>query len=332
MTILWLDIETFSPVPIKHGTHAYAEEAEVIIVQWALGDDPVQVWDVANGYAPPDWKRALQDMIDCADRVRIHNSAFERTLLRRHGVTIPVEKIDDSMVIALLHSLPGKLEQLCAILGLPEDKAKDKRGKKLIQLFTKPRPKNMKLRRATRETHPVEWEEFLEYAAQDVVALRYVFHRLPRWNYTERERRLWHLDQDVNDLGFAVDADLARSARRAFDRAAGTLADAAREATGGLVGSATQGKRLLAFLQEEHGLDISDLQGGTIEKVLRGDLSHETRELLKIRQQAAATSPSKYSALLNGVSSDGRLRGTLQFSGAARTRRDAGRVFQSGGA
>lgn len=327
MYTLHLDIETFSPVPITHGTHRYAEEAEVIIVQWAIDEGPVTVWDLTDG-THPEWQTKLEAMIDIADRVVIHNSPFERTVLRRHGVGIPLDKIEDTMVLALLHSLPGKLEQICDILALGTDKAKDKRGKRLIQLFTKPRPKNIKTRRATRDTHPAEWQEFLEYAERDVVATREVHKRLPRWNYSPRERRLWQLDQAVNDDGFLCDVALAHAARGAFDRASGALAVAAHAATGGAVASATQRGRLLAYLKDERGLDIADLQKGTLERLLRGDLSAETRELLEIRQKASATSPAKYGALINAVSADGRLRGAIQFSGAARTRRDAGRIFQ----
>ena len=208
---LHLDIETFSTVPIKHGAHRYAEEAEVLLVALAIDDGPVQVWDTQDAV---NWRDALQQAADKAEKVVIHGSGFDRTVLRHCGVVIPPEKIEDTMVVALQHSLPGALGTLCDVLGVPQDKAKDKAGKKLIHLFTKPRPKNVKLRRATRETHPNEWQQFIEYARIDVVAMRDVRGRLPRWNCVPSERALWLLDQEVNDRGFAVDLDLARSAIR----------------------------------------------------------------------------------------------------------------------
>jgi len=227
-----------------------------------------------------------------------------------------------------MHSLPASLGTLCDVLGVPSDKAKDKDGKKLINLFCKPRPKNMKLRRATRETHPDEWQRFIEYARLDVDATDHIRTRLPRWNYSAGERELWQLDQDVNDRGIAVDRDLARSALRAFERASRSLATRAGHLTGGAVGSATQRTAFLDHMREAHGLEMEDMTGATVTRMLREDVTPEVRELLEIRQQAAATSPAKYTVLLNGASRDGRLRGLIQFCGAARTGRDAGRLFQ----
>lgn len=324
MKILHLDLETFSTTSIKAGAHRYAEDAEVLLVAWASNDDPVAVWETEK---LPYWRDALQAMIDDADRVVIHNSAFDRTVLRHVGVDVPVGKIIDTMVLALLHGLPGSLGQLCEALGVPQDKAKDKRGKRLINRFTKPQPKNMKVRRATSETHPDEWQEFIEYAALDVDAMRDILGRLPRWNDTPSERELWRHDQNINDRGIAVDVELAKSALRAFDRAFGTLAARIERLTDGAVKSATQRGRMIEYLRGA-GLNLDDLTKGTLETTLRGDLDPKVRELLEVRQQASATSPAKYKALIDAASSDGRLRGTIQFSGAARTARDAGRIFQ----
>lgn len=325
MAAIYLDLETFCETPITAGTHRYAEGSEVMLVAWAVDDQPVEVWDVQDLV---HWREALQSAINKTDKVVIHNSAFDRTVLRRHGVVIPTDKIEDTMVLALQHGLPGSLGQLCDVLGVPQDKAKDKDGKKLIQLFTKPRPKNMKLRRATRETHPDEWQRFIEYARLDVDATRDVRARLPRWNDTPRERELWRYDQDVNDRGFAVDAELAVAALRAFDRASGALAATAAGATGGAVTALTQRGRLLSYLKDELGFEAAGLAKADVAAMLAGDLPPAVRELIELRKQAAATSPAKYKALLGAMSSDHRLRGTLQFCGAARTGRDAGRIFQ----
>ena len=329
MTTLWLDTETFSETPITHGTHAYAEKAEVLLVALALDDEPVVVWDTSDPERRGSQLAALQGMIDRADEVVIHNSHFDRTVLRHGGVTVPTHKIIDTMVLALQHSLPGSLGALCDVLQVPQDKAKDVRGKKLIQLFTKPRPKNMKLRRADSASHPEEWQEFIEYARLDVDAMRAVYRRLPRWNDSHSERALWLIDQRINDAGVAVDLDLAGSALRAFKRASRSLADAAGILTGGEVGSLTQRQKLLDHLADKHDFTPADLTKGTVAGLLKRDnLTDEVRSLLEIRQQASATSPAKYQVLLNATSSDGRLRGTMQFCGASRTGRDAGRLFQ----
>jgi DNA polymerase len=327
MSILWLDLETYSPVPITHGTHRYAEEAEILLIALAVDDEPVAVWDCAQ--VPFDPRERLQSMIDAASTVVIHNSHFDRTVLRHCGVNIPVEKIRDTMVQALAHSLPGSLGTLCDVLGVPTDKAKDKAGKKLIHLFTKPRPKNMKLRRADSASHPAEWAEFIEYARLDVDAMRDVYGRLPTWNNSRSERNLWRIDQRTNDRGVRCDLELAEAALRAFRRTSGTLAARAADLTGGHVTKLTQGARFLQYLRDYHNFTPKDLTKGTVAELLRSDgLTPIVRELLEIRQQASATSPAKYKVLLDATSSDGRLRGTLQFCGASRTGRDAGRIFQ----
>ena len=325
MSTLWLDLETYSTTPIKQGAHRYAEAAEVLLVAVALDDKPVAVWDTQDR---PDWRFDLQRLINDADTIVIHNSAFDRTVLRHNGVHVPVEKIEDTMVIALAHSLPASLGSLCDVLGVPQDKAKDKAGRRFIQLFTKPCPKNWKTRRATRETHPDEWTAFIEYARLDVDAMRNIHGRMPAWNNSHGERHLWGLDQRINDRGVAIDLQFAGAAIRAFQRATRSLAARASHLTGGDVSSTTQRQRFLDYVRDVRGFETEDLTKATVETLLKGTLDPHVRELLEIRQQASATSPAKFGVLIGSTSTDGRLRGTVQFCGAGRTGRDAGRIFQ----
>ncbi|QII84202.1 DNA polymerase I [Bordetella hinzii] len=329
MKRLWLDFETYSDVPITYGTHAYAERAEIMLVAFALNDAPVEVWDVTTGGPMP---ATLRDALDNPDvEVWAHNSHFDRTVMRHAwpGFDVPLTRWRDTMVKALAHSLPGALGTLCEILKVPLDKAKDKEGKRLIQLFCKPRPATNKIKRATRDTHPVDWERFVNYAGLDIDAMREVDARLPSWNYRGEELALWHLDQTINDRGFTVDLELARAAIRATEREKGVLARRTQELTDDSVQAATQRDAMLSYLLEAFGLDLPDMQQATLERRLNDpDLPIELRELLGIRLQASTTSTSKYKTLVNGASSDGRLRGCLQFDGAARTGRWAGRLFQ----
>jgi DNA polymerase bacteriophage-type len=324
MTTLWLDLETYSETPITHGTHKYAETAEVLLVAYAFDDEPVEVMDLTERGSLD----SVQMMIDTADKIVIHNSAFDRTVLRHCGVHMPLDKVEDTMVIALAHGLPGSLGALCDVLGVPQDKAKDKAGKKLIHLLTKPRPKNVKLRRANRDTHPDEWAAFIEYARLDVDAMRVVYRLLPNWNRHGSERALWLLDQKINDRGIAIDVELANAALRAFQRSSRDLAERTRILTNGAVGSLTQRGKFLEHLEQTLAFTTPDLKKGTVSTLLQGTLTSEVRELLEIRQQASATSPAKYKVLLKATSADGRLRGTLQFCGASRTGRWGGRLFQ----
>lgn len=334
MTILWLDTETFSECDLKTaGTHRYAEHpsTEIIVVQWAIDDGEPQVWDCTAGDGYVDealtWK-----LLDPTVTIVAHNSHFDRTVIRHvWGLDIPVERWQDTMVKALAHGLPGSLDKIGQILGLEADEAKDKRGRELIQLFCKPRPNGSKLRRATRETHPKEWAEFLEYSRQDIVAMRAIDKRLPTWNYRagHPELALWHLDQRINDRGFAVDVELARCAIDAVAVEQKRLKAEVIEATDGLVTSASKRDQLLAFICAEYGVDLPDLKADTVRRRLEDpELPEGVKLLLSIRLEATKTSTAKYKALVNAVSSDGRLRNTMQFAGASRTGRWAGRIFQ----
>lgn len=333
MAILFFDCETFSEVPIANGTHAYAEGAKIILASYAWDDEPAVCVDMTDGSTTLD---DLQDLMDKASVVVIHNSAFDRTILRNVGVHLPVEQVHDTMVQALSHSLPGALDKLCTVLHVPTNLAKDKDGKRLIFLFCKPQPANRKLRICDRTTHPADWEAFKSYARMDIEAMREVYKRLPTWNYAgpasnsrRDELELWHIDQHINDRGVAVDTELATAALRAVERLQARLAYEASELTEGHVGTTTQRDRVIAYLADYLGYPVEDLKGASVERILSElGLPDEVRELLLNRQQAAATSPAKYKALLKGVSKDGRLRGTLQFCGASRTGRFGGRVFQ----
>lgn len=325
MPTLFLDFETYCELPISVGTHRYAEEAEIMLVAWAIDDGRVIVNDLTTGALPADFAIWLSD----ADKIVVHNSHFDRTVLRHRGGEIPLEKIIDTMVLAMMHSLPGSLGKLCEILGVPLDLAKEKDGKKLIQLFCKPRPKNSKIRRATRDTHPKEWQAFMDYARLDIEAMREVYRRLPKWNLTDTERAVWLLDQKINDRGFQVDTELVAGAIRAIDREQAVLAERAQDLTEGAVRAATQRDAMLAHVLAQYDIPLEDMRASTIERMLENDnYPPELLELLRVRLAATTSSTAKYRKLEAATSSDGRLRGTLQYAGALRTARWAGRLFQ----
>lgn len=329
MTLFWYDCETYSETPISHGVDPYAEKAEQMIHAYAFGDGPVSIWDETDGSdMPADLEEGFRNP---KYKIVSHNSRFDRTLLAHCHPELcpPVERWLDTMVMALSHSLPAGLSQLCQVLKVPTDQAKDRDGKRLIHLFCKPRPSNMKMRRATSETHPIEWAKFLAYAGQDIVAMRECYRRLPKWNVTTDELALWHLDQKINDRGFGVDLELALAAVKATEREQKVLAQQAKEMTSGVVESATQRDALISYLYKFHNITVPNLQKATVEKMLNSaDLPSDVIELLQVRQQASGTASAKYQVLLNATSKDGRLRGTLQFRGASRTGRWSGRLFQ----
>jgi DNA polymerase len=331
---LWLDTETFCETPIKWGTYRYAEKVEVMLLQWAIDDGEVHVWDMT---APYDHMHpALFEVInDPSTLVWFQNGdKFDWPVLE-HAMpwlaqAVPIERRRDTMVQAYCHSLPGNLEMMCAALGVEDDKAKSKEGKRLIRLFCMPQ-KTGPHPRATRLTNPTEWEEFKAYAVQDIVAMRECHRRMPMWNYKGKQLDLWFLDQRMNARGMQMDTDLAEAAVRASDIAKKQLAVQTRELTHEGVQSATQRDSLLAWILEAYGVDLPDMTAATLERRIKDDdLPEELRELMRVRLQSTTTSVAKYTTLLNGVNSDGRLRGASQFRGAMRTGRVAHRLFQPG--
>ncbi|HDL7723263.1 TPA: DNA polymerase I [Yersinia enterocolitica] len=333
---LWLDFETYCETPIRNGTHAYAADAEIMLIAWAIDDGPVSVHEfTAAKNLPVPLFTALRNENTL---IYAHNSQFDRTVFRYVllnnewpgllGAVI-AERWRDTMVKALAHGLPGSLSDLCDILGVAQDKAKDKAGKALIQLFCKPRAKNSTIRRATKQTHPEEWKRFIDYAGLDIEAMREIDKKLPVWNYQGNELALWHFDQRINDRGVQMDTVLAEAALSAVEIEQKRLAVRTQDLTDNEVQAATQRDVLLKHIVEAFGVTLPDMQASTIQRRISDpDLPIELRELLAIRLQASTTSTSKYKTLLKGVSEDGRLRGTLQFCGASRTGRWAGRLFQ----
>lgn len=361
MNEAFLDLETFSPTPLKAGTHRYAEQAEILLFPYALGDAEPQCWDVTTGARMPD---QLEDiLLDERILCWFHNVMFDSTIIK-HAMPDVFQRLTEqkrwrcTMVQALTHGMPGGLDILCEILGLAEKDRKLKTGKNLIHLFCKPIPfrhtrvaedfpgatlkeKRAALKawvaeaaqhwagRATRHTHPVEWGQFVEYAKRDIPSMRAVHKKLPMWNYSGFELELWQLDQRINNRGIQVDVELAEAAIGAVERAQRRLARQAQDLSYGELQRTTQRNKLLEFLLAAHGVELPDLTKATIELRMQDpDIPWALKELLSNRLQASSSSTSKYKTLVNGVSADGRLRGLLQFSGAQRTKRWAGRLWQ----
>ena len=333
MPDLFLDTETFSPVNLRTaGSFRYAEEAEVMLLSWALDDGPVDVWDMT---APYDHMHPI--LFDAINDPRCfvwfqNGDKFDWPVIA-HALpwlaqVIPIGRRRDTMVQAYCHSLPGNLDMMGQALGLPAEMLKSKGGSRLISLFCKPTKDGG---RNTRLTHPAEWEEFKHYAAQDIVAMRECHKRMPMWNYKGKQLDLWYLDQRINSRGICMDLDLAEAAVRASEIAKKRLAVRTRELTDEGVQSATQRDEMLAWILASHGVDLPDMQADTLERRIKDDdLPEELRELLRVRLQSTTTSVAKFGTLIRGVCTDGRLRGTMQFRGAMRTGRVGHRLFQPG--
>lgn len=326
--ICFSDLETANETPVSVGSYRYSETVRVQLWAYAADDGPVSVWDVDSGAPMPE---DLQKLVsDPNVTFCFHNQGFDRIQLQGGlEIVIPTCRVIDTMVLAYQHGLPGKLKDLCSVFRIPEDLAKQRRGEYLVKLFCKPRPKASKNRWANRYTHPSEWEEYKEYVTHDVLAMREVYKRIKKWNNTPAERELWLLDQKINDRGFLIDLELANGAVKAVEEAKESLAEQCSDATNGAVASATQRDAMLEHIASEHGVALPNMKTDTLERKLEDpDFPEAVKALIRLRLEAASTSVGKYRKVLSCVSSDGRLRGTLQFCGAGRTGRWAGRLVQ----
>lgn len=334
MYLIYADTETFSSQDLSRvGAARYAEDAQIILWSYAENDEPAKVWDrVSNPQMPADLKRMWERLFADPDaRVVMHNGMnFDRQVFASNGFgEIPAEKIIDTMVLAYEHALPGSLEQLCEAFRLDADHAKDKDGKRLIQIFCKPLPKNYKLTRATPQTHPAEWERFKNYARLDIESMRAIYKKLPKWNATAQERRLQALDAVINSRGMCIDLELAKGAVETAARHRTHLAARTQKLTGGAVSAATQRDALLEYLRTEWGLDLASATRAEVEKrIAEPGIPEPVKELLRIRIASTKISVQKFQSVLNAACEDGRLRGCLQFRGASRTGRFSGRIFQ----
>lgn len=332
MDNLFFDTETYSPVDLKKsGSYVYAEhpETEILICSYAIDDGPAQVWDCTDGSRmPDDLKAALRQVRRHKAKLVMQNGLmFDRLVMRNcWDMDIDPRDILDTMVMAFRHSLPGSLAMQCEVLQIDDSLAKDKRGKALIQRFCKPTPKNYKVRRYSRETHPAEWAEFIEYARSDITAMREVFHAMPDWGNIEFENTVLAIDQRINDRGFFVDTALANAAIDAVKQHKIELQQEANDKWGaGLTGAAFL--PTLRDLAPAH--EIPNAQKSTLNDLLADDdLPDDARTIIEMRLGASSTASTKYNPLLLGLSADGRRRGCLQYGGAKRTLRWAGKMFQ----
>jgi DNA polymerase len=334
---VFIDHESFSEVDLKkRGSYAYAEHksTEIMLTTYAFGDEEVQCYDATDGGRLPSELRSVLKYLSRnpgkkgnPKLIGANYLMFDRLLLRNcWGYDIDPRDIIDTMVCAFRHSLPGSLAMQCEVLQIAEELSKDKRGKALIQRFCKPTPKNYKIRRYTKETHPGEWIEFLSYGKSDITSMREVYIELPDWGNIEFENTVLAIDQRINDRGFFVDTALANAAIDAVKQHKIELQQEAIEKWGaGLTGAAFL--PTLRDLAPAH--EILNAQKSTLNDLLADDdLPDDARTIIEMRLGASSTASTKYNPLLLGLSGDGRRRGCLQYGGAKRTLRWAGKGFQ----
>jgi DNA polymerase len=320
----FVDTETRCPIDINRGTDLYTAQAECMLTSFVRDEGKAVLWDVLGGESiPPDLADAIRDP---AEPLVAHNATFDRAVFTRClHLDIPVSRWRCTMAQAYAHGLPGSLAALCAVLDLAEDQRKQEEDGKLIHLFCIPYADGTY---ADRRSHPEEWVRFCNYALMDAVALREIHRRLPKHNYRDLNLESWQLDQLINERGFGFDPKLASAARKALSYAKDAHDTDILVATEGEVASATQRAKLLAYLNAS-GLALPNMRASTMREWLeRDDVLPEQRFILELRLEAAKSSGSKFKRGMEMVGEGSRIRHAIQWSGAGRTGRSAGRGFQ----
>ncbi|EFW29059.1 DNA polymerase [Selenomonas artemidis] len=333
--ILSIDLETYSALDIKTvGGYRYAENAEILLFAYAWDDTPVQIVDLtAEETIPADVLSALtdNDIMKCA-----FNAQFERTVLSHylHKEGEPFAFLDPAgwsctMVHALTLGLPGSLAEVSKTLKLGEEKEKMSVGTQLITYFCKPCKPTKSNGGRTRNLPndaPEKWATFKAYCVRDVEAEREVRRRLSGYPVPETERALWALDQRINDRGVRIDEILAQNAI-AFDSAFRAEVTAEASALSGLE-NPNSGEQLKHWIYEQEGARPLSLTKETIPELIETAKSETVKTMLQLKMLLSKTSVKKYEAMVQAQCSDGRAHGLLQFYGANRTGRWAGRLVQ----
>ena len=335
--ILSIDIETYSDLDIKKvGGYKYAENAEVLLFAYAWDDAPVQIVDFTAGEElPADVLAALTDneVMKCA-----YNAQFERTVLshflHRRSPDVPFQFFDPAgwsctMVHALTLGLPGSLDMASKALRLADDKAKMSVGKQLITYFCKPcKPTKVNggRERNLPEHAPEKWALFKEYCVRDVVAEREIRRRLSNFPVRVEEQLLWELDQCINDRGVSIDAQLVSKAI-GFDADFKGRVIAHAKALTSLPNPAS-GEQLKRWIEQEEGFFPASITKDNLPELMTQVQKPAVKEMLRLKQLMSKTSVKKYEAMQRAHCDDSRVHGLLQFYGANRTGRWAGRLVQ----
>lgn len=320
---LHIDIETFSSYSLyKVGLHKYTEALDFLILLFAYRIDrgPVIVIDLANGELIPD--EILTMLTDSKVTKKAFNAQFERICLQNWlGLRLPASEWSCTMVKASMLGLPMSLEDVGDALNV--DTKKQATGKKLIKQFTVP---DRKGNRILPWMAPLEWEEFKAYCAGDVVTECLVDDALNFFPIPPEELAFWALDQNINEYGIGLDMELIKSAIRIDEELKHKLLSEANEITG--LQNSNSAKQLSAWLELEIDERVTTLKKDAVHALLQEAQPEHVERVLQIRQQLAKTSVKKYLAASYCCGIGNRGRGLLQYYGAGRTGRHAGRLLQ----
>jgi DNA polymerase len=329
MNILAIDIETFSSADLKKsGVYKYVEspDFDILLFAYSIDGEPTQIVDLANGEQLPE--KILIALTSPYVLKTAFNANFERTCIRKKFKTdLPVQQWECTAVKASMLGLPLNLETVAKVLNLEEQKLST--GKSLIRYFTvpcKPSKVNGGRTRNLPEHSPEKWDLFKDYCIQDVVTEQTVRERIAFFNPPIFEKKLWHIDQTINDGGILLDPAFVHNAIRMDATYRDRLTKEAIDITG--LENPNSLSQLKEWLNENSEEAITSLTKTDIPELLKQISNEDVKRVLNIRQEMSKTSVKKYGSMIKGICTDKRLRGLLQFYGANRTGRWAGRLVQ----
>lgn len=331
MIHLSIDLETYSDVNLKKaGLYRYVQSPafEILLFSYSFDGAPTQVIDMAQGEEIP--MEVIHALTDPQCLKHAYNAAFEWYCLSKYmGAQLPPAQWRDTMLHGLYAGYTAGLDATGRALGIPEDKQKLTTGKALIRYFCVPcKPTKANGGRTRNYPHhdPEKWELFKTYNGQDVVAEMEIERRLSVFPVPDFVQKQWETDLLINARGVAVDMDFCEGALELGETIRAQLTDEAVQLSG--LQNPNSVKQLARWLSAETGDDITTLRKETIKELLGRDNADHVQRMLEIRQELGKTSTKKYDAIEAAVCDDGRVRGLLQFYGANRTGRWAGRLVQ----
>ena len=329
---LSIDLETYSTVSIgAAGSYRYILDPsfEILLFAYSLDGMPVEVIDVASGQVIPLWlKNALKNPLYIK---HAYNAAFEWFALSKYLGWLPPDQWRDTMLHALYCGYPASLDAAGRAMGLPEDKKKLTTGKALIRYFCVPcKPSNANGNRTRNlpKHDPVKWKLFKEYNGQDVVTEMEIDRRLSAFPVPAFVQKQWETDLTMNARGVAADMEMVSGALVIGATVKSQLMAEARQLSG--LDNPNSIKQLARWLTEatDSDAEITSVTKETVATMLKQPQPANVQRMLEIRQELGKTSTKKYDALETCIADDGRVRGLLQFYGANRTGRWAGRLVQ----
>ena len=327
MDTLAIDIETYSDVSLPDcGVHRYAasEQFEILLFAYSLNDEPTRIIDLASGEKISD--KIMEYLTDDSVIKTAYNAAFERNCINRFfGLSLKPEGWRCTLVQASMLSLPLSLEGVGEALNL--DKKKMSEGKDLIRYFCmpcKPTKANGGRTRNLPSDAPEKWELFKTYCIRDVDVEKQIRNKLAKFPIPDREQKLYCMDQRINDRGIMVDQELIGHAVACDLLYKEMVTKKAYEISG--LENPNSVSQLKDWLNEK-GIEVDSLAKAAVEDLVE-NTQGDVAEMMKLRLAMSKTSVKKYEAMERSVCPDGRVHGLLQFYGANRTGRWAGRLVQ----